>query len=72
MIVGFNWRYSNINLMLYIKKIKFKITWGKRTKDEMKNILIKWQRKYIERIDIMSLKKIKLLQKGIKKKKKES
>ena len=36
----------------------------------MKNILIKWQRKYIERIDIMSLKKIKLLQKGIKKKKK--
>ena len=35
----------------------------------MKNILIKWQRKYIERIDIMSLKKIKLLQKGIKKKK---
>ena len=38
----------------------------------MKNILIKWQRKYIERIDIMSLKKIKLLQKGIKKKKKES
>ena len=38
----------------------------------MKNILIKWQRKYIERIDIMSLKKIKLLQKGIKKKKKRN
>ena len=27
---------------------------------EMKNILIKWQRKYIEHIDIMSLKKKKL------------
>ena len=39
------------------KNNKIQITWGKRTRDEMKNILIKWQRKYIEHIGIMSLKK---------------
>ena len=50
------------------KNNKIQITWGKRTNDEMKNILIKWKRKYIEHIGIMSLKKkIKLLQKGSKK-----
>ena len=59
MIVGFNWRHGNI-----------KITQGERTKDELKNILINWQRKYIGRSDIMSKKKkIKILQKGKKKKK---
>ena len=42
MIVGFNWRHNDI-----------KTTQGKRTKDELKHILIKWQRKYIEYIDIM-------------------
>ena len=62
MIVGFNWRHGNI-----------KITQGERTKDELKNILINWQRKYIGRSDIMSKKKkkIKLLQKGKKKKRKK-